>query len=294
VGASGGVLITGATGFLGANLVHLLAEEGEEVHCLVRTGRELSAPLAGHERIRVMRADLWDAQIPFCRGVVIHCAALRPPSRRLQWETNVLATQALSLQAVERDCHFIYISTQSVYGLENGLPASESEQPRPNTSYGRSKLAGERVVQAAYRGASPSWTALRLVRIYGKMGTARYEGVLAAFLDAARSGRPAAIDGAGSFLMDFVHIRDACCAVVAARRAVSRLRGVYNVGSGGAVSVLELARTVRTHCPEFRWEMDDSRPSGRGMWLDTSRFHSATGWRPQVPLRDGISEALQA
>jgi nucleoside-diphosphate-sugar epimerase len=206
----------------------------------------------------------------------------------------VLATQALSLQAVERQCHFIYTSTQSVYGLENGLPARESEQPRPNTGYGRSKLAGERVIRAAYRGASPTWTALRIARIYGKMGTARYEGVLAAFLDAAASSRPVAIHGAGSFLMDLIHIRDACRALAAAHRAVGRLRGVYNVGSGQAVSVLELAQVIRTHCPEFRWEMDDSRPSGRGMWLDTQRFRSATGWRPQIPLGDGISAALQA
>ena len=285
-------LITGATGFLGANVAVTLAEAfpSAEIWCLAMPGTRLPGVVAALPQVRCIEGDIADVEVPFSDGCVVHCAAVRDPASPRLWEVNAVGTGAVAERAARRDCSFIYASSQSVYGTANKLPAREDEEPQPDTGYGRSKLAGERAVEAVY-GPGDGWVALRFARLYGAAAGERYDGVVGAFLGAARSGVEAVVRGDGSAVLDLLDIGDACAAVAAACRHIADLRGPYNVGSGEPVSVLEIAELIREHRPRFAWRHEPTEDVGPGLWLDSHRFRSATGWTPQVSPREAIARA---
>jgi UDP-glucose 4-epimerase len=285
-------LITGATGFLGPNVAATLAEAfpAAQIWCLEMPGTRLPGVVAALPQIRCIGGDIADVEVPFSDGCVVHCAAVRDSTSPRLWEVNAVGTGVVAERAARRNCSFIYASTQSVYGVANELPAREEEQPQPDTEYGRSKLAGERAVEAAY-GPGDGWVALRLSRLYGVAVGQRYDGAVGAFLGAARSGAEAVVRGDGSAVLDLLDIGDACSAVVAACRHVAELRGPYNVGSGEPLSVLEVAQLIREHRPGFAWRHEPIEDAGPGVWLDARRFRSATGWAPQLSPREGIARA---
>ncbi len=287
-------LITGATGFLGPNVAATLAEAfpEAEIWCLEMPGTRLPGVVAALPQVRCIESDIADVEVPFPEGCVVHCAAVRDPASPRLWEVNAVGPGVLAERAARRNCSFIYASSQSVYGAANELPAREDEEPRPDTEYGRSKLAGERAVEAVY-GPENGWVALRLARLYGVGVGERYDGVVGAFLGAARSGVEAVVRGDGSAVLDLLDIGDACSAVVAACRHMAELRGPYNVGSGEPLSVLEIAQLVREHRPGFTWRHEPIEDAGPGLWLDSRRFRSATGWTPQLSPREGIARACR-
>ncbi len=285
-------LITGATGFLGANVAVTLAETSEaaEIWCLALPGTRLPEVVAALPQVRCIEGDIAGVEVPISDGCVVHCAAVRDPASPHLWEVNAVGTGAVAERAARRNCSFIYVSSQSVYGAANELPAREDEEPQPDTEYGRSKLAGERAIEAVY-GPRHGWVALRLARLYGAAVGERYDGVVGAFLTAARSGAEAVLRGDGSAVLDLLDIGDACSAMAAACRHIAELRGPYNVSSGEPLSVLEIAELVREHRPGFAWRHEPAADVGPGLWLDTYRFRSATGWTPQVSPREAIARA---
>ncbi len=287
------VLITGGSGFLAPNLAMAIAEKwpSTSIHCLVEPGTALPQAVA-RDRIRAVEADLLSAAVPDGTRLVVHCAAIRDPGSQLLHRINVEGTLRLADQAAASGADFIYMSTQSVYGSANSMPARESDTPLPDNTYGRTKLEGERMVAQAYADATSSWVALRLARLYGVMATSRYDGMLGRLLVASESGETVTIRGEGASVIDFLHIRDACSAILALCEVLPKLSGAYNLSSGDPTSVLALAKMIRRHRPRLRWEPDPSKKEQRGLWLDTARIETALGWRPGVTMESGVAEAL--
>ena len=288
------VLITGATGFLGGHLASVLLGDPRvaQVFCLTRPERPrpdfLQSP-----KLTVLEGPLSAPDLPGTGGLILHCAAERSPRSPRLWETNHLATRALSARAAARGWSFIYASSQSVYGAPPLLPVPETALPDPTTEYGRSKLAGEEAVAEAYAGGGGDYAVLRLARLYGTDQTARYDGALGRFLQAARSGETATIHGAGAGLIDLLHIRDAVRAVLAVADRLSEVNGVLNVGSGAPLTILALAETVQSVCPSFTWEYDAVAEEGPGLWLDTRKIRALLGWEASESLVADLREALR-
>jgi nucleoside-diphosphate-sugar epimerase len=287
------VLITGATGFLGGHLAAVLVGDPRvaQVFCLTRPERPRPDFLQ-HAKVTRLEGPLSAPDLPGTGGLVLHCAAERSPRSPRLWETNHLATRALSARAAQRGWSFIYASSQSVYGAPSLLPVPETALPEPTTEYGRSKLAGEEAVGEAYAAGGGDYAVLRLARLYGTVQTARYDGALGQFVQAARSGTPATIHGAGAGLIDLLHIRDAVRAVLAAADRLSEVNGVLNVGSGAPLTILALAETVRSVCPNFAWELDTAAAEGPGLWLETQRIRDLLGWEASASLADDLRGAL--
>ncbi len=151
--------VTGATGFLGLNLVEQLAARGWEIVALHRAGSNVER-LA---RFRVRRAlgDVADraaveAALPEGADAVFHCAANTTMwSRRFeeQWRDNVTGTETVVAAARTRGAkRLVHVSTASVYG--HGHDAITEESPRiaaGGFGYAQSKLAAEEAVRVAAR-----------------------------------------------------------------------------------------------------------------------------------------------
>lgn len=144
-------VVTGASGFIGRNLVGRLRGEGHVVRCLVRPGG--GAPPAGVEGTAV---DLNDPNaLRACNAldgaeVCFHlAAATRARSAAAFHQANVVPTRNLldTIVAKELQCRFVFVSSQAAVGpaTSHDQPIDEDHPPRPVEEYGRSKLEAERV-----------------------------------------------------------------------------------------------------------------------------------------------------
>ncbi len=153
-------LVTGATGFLGRNLVERLLAEGWRVRAFHRPGSD-TAWLAAHG-VELVCGELTDARCLAAAipegGVLFHLAGdttMWPPAHRRQHRTNVLGTRAAAEAALRRGVRLVHASSIAAYGIQEG-PLTEGSPrlgARTPIHYFRTKaLAEEEVERAAARG----------------------------------------------------------------------------------------------------------------------------------------------
>jgi UDP-glucose 4-epimerase len=249
------VLVTGAAGYIGGRLVPALAQAGADPYALIRDPAAwLGVPQTICDLCEVAADELADT----CRGAdtVVHLAgedevlAARDPSTALG--STVVASERLaeacSVAAVKR---LVYLSTVHVYGarMAAGAMLSEDMRAEPRSAYAISRLASEHIVSTLAEGAYE----LVILRLTNSVGAPADPSVDRWSLVANDLARQGARDGrltlrsAGVQWRDFVAVGDVCTAIVAACGANgTRLRpGTYNLGSGTAATVLELAGLVQ-------------------------------------------------
>lgn len=158
--------VTGATGFLGQNLVHELSARGWDVIALVREpGSQAAKSLAKLPNVKISKGDIRIAHtlvkaMPLGLDVVFHCAADTSTwsgHGTRQSEVNIEGTRNVIYATYEAKAQvMVHVSTASVYGDQKALPYDESAIKRGRSSisnYVRSKLEAERaVVRAVERG----------------------------------------------------------------------------------------------------------------------------------------------
>ena len=274
------LLITGGAGFIGANLAHRLASEGEHVllfDALVRPGVEQNLAwlrLQFPDRISFTLGDTRDrasvAQATAEAAAVFHLAAqvavttsLDDPEDDLQ--TNILGTFNL-LEALRRrgtKTPIIFASTNKVYGDlaqvelalgHQGWAPRDAELRRDGlsedlplsfaTPYGCSKGAADQyVLDYGHSFGVPSCV-LRMSCIYGprQLGT-EDQGWVAHFMLRAVQDKPIILFGDGQQVRDILYVTDAVEAYVASWKRIGAVTGrAFNLGGGpeNAVSLLNL------------------------------------------------------
>jgi len=310
------LLLTGATGFVGRNLLLRAHSQGIRVLAPVRSAERLRRCLAEDglpaESVTPMAAEPaeWPAVSPahavLCAGVLFARTREEYFSVNLEWTLRVI-------RALPPECRVIVISSQSAGGPtpEGTLARSEADADRPITWYGESKLALERAVRQEFPGRSI--TILRPPMILG----ARDSATLPLF-QMARGGirtKP----GLRTKFFSYLSVDDVVDAIFAA--ASLDLSGPFYLASTSPVSDLELiasaARaaggrgvTVRIPLPLVRimaaavdtvpaWR--DAMPSltrdrAREIWpdrwvVDSARFQSVCEWSPRVSLDEALASA---
>src|SRR5262249_36989077 len=150
-----------------------------------------------------------------------------------------------------RPSRVVYVSSISVYPMGAAPVLHEDLVPKPNTHYGAAKLAGEHLMALA----ASTQTAVMSLRASSLYGPGQAAGtVLPLFIENAAAGRPIQLVAAGARTQDFLHVADAARGIVDA--AASQATGVYNLASGVATSMVELARIV-TALPGWNVEIID-------------------------------------
>lgn len=294
------VLVTGGAGFVGSHLVDSLAS-ANDVTVLddCSTGDAASLP----DDVALVEADVADpdalARATPEDGVVFHCAARTSVERSVSdpvatHETNCEGSLRVLEAARRADARVVLSSSAAVYGDPESLPVHETDSKRPRSPYGIQKLSADHLARAYHDLHGLETVALRYFNVYGPRQRADdYAGVIAAFRRQARAGDPLTVHGDGGQTRDFVHVSDVVAANLAAARtdAVGR---AYNVGTGEATSVRDLAALVRdlteSDAPVVH---ETGRPGDvRHSRADVSRARADLDYAPSVDVTDGLARLL--
>lgn len=297
--------MTGAAGFIGANLVRELVRRKAQVFALVRPGTARPRLTALENRIDILDADLEDA-LAVERVVVaarpdyaIHAAAPgghpgTPAERRRMLASTVLATENLvTALAGTGLARFVHTGSSTEYGPRD-VPHVEDENPAPLTVRGVAKLGSTLLCrQRALTEGFPAVT-LRIFSAYGP-----WEGpgrIVPAAVRAALSGADLPLTKAG-IRRDFVYVADVVEAVLRALTAGGIEGEIVNVGRGEETTNEELVATleevvgyriaVRPGAFPFR---PGDVPHSRA---DLSKSTRLLGWRPPTSLREGLTRTAE-
>jgi len=299
------ILLTGAAGFVGRNL---LGSEGAANHDWLAldlgfpAGWPGSAPLT--ESVRSDMSDvaaLAEAMERFRPEVVVHLAGWTgkggtPENRSKLLSANLASTWNL-LDALERTApggdrpvQFVLASSALVYGVQKG-PFLETLGTRPPDEYALTKWLAEEAVRAFGRKGVVLPSVLRPAVIYGPgQGGSMFVPSLAAAL--ARGERFPMTGGAQK--RDLVHVRDVAAAILAvvARRAA----GVFNVGTGAGIPMIDVGRKLAALAgrPDLLG-VGEIAYRDNEVWdyaVSAAALERATGWTPRTGLDEGLLETL--
>ena len=179
------------------------------------------------------------------------------------------------------------------------LPTPEWKRPALASVYAITKFVQERLVLTVAPTYGMEAVALRLFNVYGP-GQALsnpYTGVLAIFAARLLNGKPPQVFEDGEQRRDFVHVRDVAQAFVLALEAPQAVGGVFNIGSGVAISVCEIGRRIAGAMgrPELEPEILGKARAGdiRHCFADISLARERLGFRPAQNMGAGMRELAE-
>jgi nucleoside-diphosphate-sugar epimerase len=296
-------LVTGGAGFIGSHLVRALLAEGLVVTVLDDLSMGKEANVAGDARF--VRGDVRSRE-DVTRAIegadiVFHEAArvsIRSSVKAFynDADTNFMGTlnllQCCAGSAVRK---LVFASSMAVYA-DSALPdpIGEDHRTEPISPYGIAKLAAEKYCLQLARDMGISCHVLRYFNTYGPgQAFTPYVGVITIFIRCLLKGQPPGIFGDGEQRRDFVHVNDIVAANLLSMKSPAE-SGVYNVGTGTATSVNEIAALLCARIDPSVRPRHFSEHAGelRNSIADTSRIRAAFGYRPKETLAERIDELI--
>lgn len=220
-------LITGGSGFVGNLVARRLHDRGEHVRIL-----DVWEDSSRHEEIEYVECSVLDrgSVARAMRGidVVHHNAALvaQTNAGRRYWEVNVEGSRVVAEEAARAGVQaIIHTSSTSVFGIPRDQPITNGTPTNPVEPYGRSKLAGERVVdEICHRHGIPLIT----IRPRATLGAGRL-GIFQVLFQWIKENRNVYVIGSGNIKFQFIHAYDLMDFYMLALDAGRS--GTYNVGT---------------------------------------------------------------
>lgn len=300
----GKALVTGGAGFIGSHLAKALLARGLQVTILddLSMGREENIP-AGAEFIK---GDICSAKdvMPAIKDatIVFHEAARVSIRSSLQGfyddaRVNLMGTLNL-LQCCENSDvrKFIFASSMAVYADHaTPDPIPESHVTEPISPYGIAKLAAEKYCMQFSQNTGIDCLALRYFNTYGPGQTfTPYVGVITIFIRRLLENRQPLIFGDGEQKRDFVHVSDIVKANVLAMETDIK-RGIFNVGTGKATSVNEIAKFLCDRInPGLRPDHIAAHPGElRYSIADIKKISETMGYQPAAIFAEKLDELVE-
>lgn len=308
------VCVTGGAGFIGGHIVDTLVSAGAHINIIDDLSNSTLDHLTDHielqpDSVRFIYGSILDDRamaeaVERCE-VVLHLGALgsvplsmKEPSRT--FEVNASGTlrvlEAARKAGVRR---VVLAASSSAYGDPETLPCKELMPTQPASPYAASKIACEQLALAWSNAYGLSTASLRYFNIFGprQRADSAYAAVVAAFASKLLRGERPVIFGDGQQSRDFTFISNAVYATLVAGAIDKPLAGqVLNIGTGGSVTLVELANamseiiTGKPADPVFEPVREgDVRHSK----ADITRAGEILGYRPIADLREGLEQTCK-
>jgi UDP-glucose 4-epimerase len=293
------VIVTGGAGFIGSHVADAFITRGDDLTVIddLSSGRHARLDSrAGVHKASVTDAGSLAEIVASARPELIcHLAAqidvrasVAQPAADA--EANVVGTINVLEAARLVDARVLFCSTGgALYGRDAPIPSLEDVLPLPESPYGIGKYCAEQYVGLYNRLHQCSHTVLRLANVYGpRQDPTGESGVVPIFCSQILDGVRPTIFGDGTQTRDYVYVGDAVAAFLAA--ADRNRPGIWNVGTGIEVSVLELAKVIAdvTGKPAEPLLAPPRPGELQRSALAVERAERDLGWRAKTTLADGV------
>lgn len=314
------IVVTGAHGFVGLNVVKTLAEQGQTVVAVGRSAADewVSSFLDGTSDVHHVVADvsrpgeLAGAIKGFDVEAIIHAAVVTATTLQVEKDdaariihVNTGGTiEALEAARIGGASRFVYVSSPSAIGdASTDGDMDESVPKHPESLYGISKDASEEIVRRYGKLHDLSVASVRISQPYGPGERAtssriRTSPIYEWLLD-AQAGRTLP-SGPFSRARDWTFIDDTARGIAELATADTLQYDLYHLSLGGQITVGEVVELIKSEFSGVDVNQEPSPddlnpnisgPSGRKP-LDSSRFASEFGWSPSIRIEEGMRRYL--
>ena len=300
-------MVSGGAGFLGSHLCQALLARGDQVLCMdnLVTGRETNVgELIRQEGFTFLRHDVSKrVSVDGPVDAVMHLASPASPRDFPEIPIKILKVGSLGTHnllglAKAKGARFFLASTSEVYGDPLVHPQVESYWGNvnplgPRGVYDEAKRFAEAMTMAYHRQHGVDVRIVRIFNTYGPRMRPDDGRVVSNFIVQALTGKPLTVYGDGSQTRSFCYVSDEVRGFLALLD--SDYVGPVNIGTPNEFTVLELAKLVVeiTGSPsEVSFEpLPEDDPVQRRP--DINLAISVLGWRPEVPLREGLARTAE-
>jgi UDP-glucose 4-epimerase len=295
------VLVTGGAGFIGSNLVDLLLKNDYEVMVVDNQSanghdeyywnsdaKNYQFDLSSFDHIETLteickECDYVfhlasDVSIPYC---------IDNPDKSYLNNVSSLCN-VLEVARKSKVKRVVFSSTAAIYGLTDKM-CLETDTPDPLNPYSVSKLSGEYLMKMYSDLYNVQTVTLRYFNVYGprQPKSGQYAPVMGIFLDQMRDGKSLTVVGDGRQTRDFIHVSDIALAnLTVAEKDVDTYGQVYNVGTGKATSIKNIAEMISDNIVHIPPRPAEARQS----LASVSKIKRVYGWEAKVRLQDWIKE----
>lgn len=322
------ILVTGAAGFIGANVCNRLLNNGDSVVGIdnlndyydVALKEARLEPLMSNDRFHFLKADISDSLTiaklfedqQFDR--VIHLAAQAGVRYSLTNPLSYAQSNLLGHLNILEGCrhtkvkHLVYASSSSVYGLNGKTPFSTSDSvDHPISLYAATKKSNELMAHSYSHLYGIPTTGLRFFTVYGPWG--RPDMALFKFTKNILAGEPIDIYNNGEMQRDFTYIDDIVEGIIRIADVIPEVNyewtvetgspatssapyRVYNLGNGSPVKLMDYITSLEKSLgiKAIKNFMPMQPGDVYKTYADTQDLFAATGYKPKV----GVDEGVQA
>lgn len=290
------VLVTGAGGFLGRNVLTALQRRGWEVHATARraplaiggsTSHWHEVNLLDRTAVRTLIQSLRPAGLVHLAWDTTHGAYWKSPAN-LEWTAASL--HLLHDFSAAGGRRVVVAGSSAEYLWGGAEPLDEARSPLlPDSPYGACKDALRRIMEAWAPSAGVSWAWGRIFNIFGP--EEKPVRLVPKVIRTLQEGKPLPFDD-GRLVRDFLHVADAGDAFGAL--FASEVQGPVNVASGEPVTIREVVTNIASALSASRQVSFDVQPSPSGqparVVAAITRLRDEVGWQASVSLTQRLGE----
>jgi len=301
-------LVTGGSGFIGANIVdYLMKYNAGKVRVLdnLSTGfkKNIEAYLSSPS-FEFFEEDICNLDVcrKACKDIdfVIHHSAIGSIVRSIEdpiYSNNVNINGTLNMLLASKEANvkrFIYATSSSVFGNSATLPITENEIRKPISPYAITKVANELYADVFSNIYGMEIIGLRYFNIFGPKQNAKssYSAVIPLFIDAMINNQPIIIYGDGEQERDFTFVENAVQANMKALFTENKkaLNEVFNIAVNQKTSVIQLFKTLKNISgysldPIFK---DKRLGDIRKSYADISKAKLLLDYNPKIHIEEGL------
>ncbi|SZD72084.1 dTDP-glucose 4,6-dehydratase [Candidatus Ornithobacterium hominis] len=311
------ILVTGAAGFIGSNLVETLLAKGYQVSGLdnFATGhrKNIEAFLV-NENFSFTEGDIRDLATcqEACKTVdfILHQAALGSVPRSINdpiTSNDVNVGGFLNMLVAARDNgvkRFVYAASSSTYGDSIALPKIEDKIGKPLSPYAVTKLVNEVYADVFYKTYGLNSIGLRYFNVFGRRQdpNGAYAAVIPKFVLQFMQHKSPTINGDGSFSRDFTYIDNVIQMNLRAIETENEaaFNEVYNTAVGDRTTIKGMAELLRTYLSEYDAEIANVEilygPNRKGdvphSLASIDKAKEKLGYEPTHIFQEGLKEAV--
>ena len=300
------VLVSGGAGFLGSHLCERLVARGDQVLCVDNffTGtRRNIEHILNHKNFELLRHDITHplfVEVDEIFNLACPASPLHYKKDPVQTtKTSVIGAINMLGLAKRLKIKVLQASTSEIYGDPTIHPQPESYWGNvnpigPRSCYDEGKRCAETLFFDYWRQHRLPIKVVRIFNTYGPRTHPNDGRVVSSFIVQALLNKDITVFGDGSHTRSFCYVDDLISGLTRMMDTPNEITGPVNLGNPAEFSILEIAQTVLdltgsrsriVHRPLPQDDPKQRRP-------DISEADRVLGWRPTVPLREGLSRTI--